>query len=145
MKIKDQHVYHGAALAQIVEFESFKALNKVDEKYGHYLVNTNRRLVLKYATAGQPWKFTFSVEDLQILAEDVDLKRVSVFVVLVCAHETVCVLTSDQFMSVIDIYDPRQQAVSVHFPAGGGMRVDGSLGRLRSVVPHTAFPEVIFE
>ena len=36
MKIQQKDYFHGAALTQIVEHESFKALNKADSKYGHY-------------------------------------------------------------------------------------------------------------
>lgn len=145
MKIQEQDVFHGPALAQIVEFPAFKALNKVDQKYGHYVVNTNRRLVMKYAKTPSPWKFSFSVDDLRVLGRDIDLRDARTFVVLVCKHETICVLTQDQLMSVVDIYDPRAQAITVSFPDGGGLRVEGTLGKLAEVVPHNAFPGVIFQ
>lgn len=71
MKIQEQDVYHGPALMQIVEHDSFKALNKADEKYGHYLVNNDRRLCFKYSTAESgPWSFTFQSQDLAALKKD---------------------------------------------------------------------------
>lgn len=48
MKIQDQDLYHGAALTQIVEHASFKALNRGSEKYGHYLVNKDQHVFIKY-------------------------------------------------------------------------------------------------
>ena len=44
MKIQTQDLYHGAVLTQITEHPSFKALNKADTLYGHYLVNHDTRL-----------------------------------------------------------------------------------------------------
>ena len=44
MKIQKMDMFHGAALTQIVEHPSFKALNKADEKYGHYQINHDRRI-----------------------------------------------------------------------------------------------------
>ena len=50
MKICERDLYHGAALTKIVMHESFKALNKATEKYGHYQVNHNARLLTKHST-----------------------------------------------------------------------------------------------
>lgn len=71
MLIKEKHVFHGAALAQLVEHPEFKALNKADGKYGHYVVNTDRRLLFKHrAKSGSPWHFTFKADDLKTITED---------------------------------------------------------------------------
>jgi len=53
MKIQHKDLFHGAALTQLVEHNSFKALNKADDKYGHYLVNTDRRLLVKLVASIQ--------------------------------------------------------------------------------------------
>jgi hypothetical protein len=74
MKIQEQDIYHGPALMQIVEAPSFKALNKTDDGiYGHYAVNKNHRLFVKYATARvSPWKFQFDVKAKKAISADVD-------------------------------------------------------------------------
>lgn len=60
MKIQEQDRFHGAALTQIVEHKSFKALNRASAKYGHYLVNADRHVFTKYSKATRsPWSFTF--------------------------------------------------------------------------------------
>ncbi len=48
MKTKEMDLYHGPALTQIVHHDSFKAINKATTKYGHYLVNTDRHVFVKY-------------------------------------------------------------------------------------------------
>ncbi len=56
MKIQEQDIYHGAALTQIAEHESFKALNKGSERYGHYLINADCHVFIKYSKAAvSPW------------------------------------------------------------------------------------------
>ncbi|RUL82344.1 hypothetical protein [Tautonia sociabilis] len=73
MKIQQKDLFHGAALTQIIEHNSFKALNKVDDKYGHDLVNTDRRLMIKLTeTDNPPWQFTFQPDDLQHLRDDIE-------------------------------------------------------------------------
>lgn len=42
MKTQEKDLYHGAALTQIVEHTSFRALNLAPVKgYGHHLVNSD--------------------------------------------------------------------------------------------------------
>ena len=58
-KIQKQDLYHGAALTQIVEHPTFKALNRASKNYGHYLVNADREVFVKYsASSSSPWGFT---------------------------------------------------------------------------------------
>jgi hypothetical protein len=48
-----------------VEYPSFKALNKADEKYGHYQINYNTRILLKYRSKKEsPWDFELKEEDI---------------------------------------------------------------------------------
>lgn len=144
MKINDRHFYHGAALAQIVEYGGFKALNKLDEKYGHYLVNTNQRIMVKYSTAADEWHFTFSEDDLAILQSDLGQPG-KTFVCLVCGGSTICALTEDDFKQVIDLAAGSQQCIDPWFPAGGSIRVRGTLGDLDHTIRHNAFPSILFE
>ena len=68
------------ALTQIVEHPSFKALNKADEKYGHYLVNANIHLLVKYSSpSSSPWQFTFNESDLDSICDDIMDEGVNFF------------------------------------------------------------------
>jgi len=102
MKIQEQDQYHGAALTQIVEHESFKALNRASEKYGHYLVNTDKHVFVKYRTANRsPWTFTVQPDELAAIKTETDQDH-EVFLCLVCGGKTVCALNSEEIKNVID-------------------------------------------
>ena len=144
MKINTKHQTHGAALAQIVEHESFTALNKATDKRGHYQVNHDRRLLTKKAGGdGDEWRFTFTADDLAVLEDDLD-NGVHTFICLVCGDKTICALGEDDFRQILDITSGNPQSVVVETPAGRSMRVRGTQGELARKVPHNAFPDVIF-
>ena len=72
MKVQEQDIYHGTALMQIVEHRSFKALNRASKEYGHYLINTDRKVFAKYATTKRSsWQFTFQLKDLAAISSAV--------------------------------------------------------------------------
>ena len=144
MKIDRKDLYHGAALTQITEHASFKALNKADAKYGHYLVNVDRRLLTKYSekTSG-PWQFTFQPDDLDILKTDI-ASGFKTFIVLVCCATTVCLLDENEFSQLIDINAAAaQQWIRVQIPKAS-MRISGSKGNLGHAIKHNGFPNRLF-
>jgi len=145
MKIQDKDLYHGCALTQIVEHESFKALNKADGKYGHYQVNTAMRLLLKYSTKGAaPWQFTFQPTDLATIRGDITGKY-KTFACLVCGKQTVCLLDSKQVRQVINLKAEWAQTIIVELPSkGASLRARGTQGRLENTIPHSRFPDAIF-
>ncbi|HEV3456397.1 MAG TPA: hypothetical protein VHG32_07540 [Thermoanaerobaculia bacterium] len=145
MKIQEQDKYHGPALMQIVEHDSFKALNKADGRYGHYLVNKDIRLWFKYSSAAaEPWQFTFRPGDLRALQDDADLKG-HVYVVLVCGYFSVCCLSWPEICSLIDPDSAVAQWVKVGAPQGKQMRVTGSAqSKEPLLIPHNKFPNCIF-
>ena len=146
MKIQAKDLYHGAALTQIVEDPSFTALNKVDDKYGHYLINANIRLLVKYSTAqDSPWRFTFHADELKSIDEDIEADGIEFFACLVCGKETICVLAAEQIKVVIDLDAEAVQWIRVEVPgANMSMRVAGSNGSLDGVVAHNAYPRDLF-
>ena len=147
MKIQPKDFFHGAALTQIVEHQSFTALNKADDKYGHYLINANIRLLVKYSSpSDSPWQFTFNASDLKSISEDVAVDGIEFFACLVCGTETVCLLTKQQLSSVIDVYTEDAQWIRVQVPSAGmSMRVKGSTAMLDKTIAHNAFPKGLFE
>lgn len=145
MKIQMQELYHGAVLTQITEHPSFKALNKADSQYGHYLVNNNIRVIVKYLTKGySPWVFEFSPSEL--LAMKKDMKTTNrVYLCLICGQETICALNEEEITSLIDLDAFTNQAIVVDAPSSGSMYVTGTVGKLPRTLQHNSFPNRIFE
>ena len=144
MKIDNKDFFHGAALTKITEHRSFTALNKADAKYGHYLVNTDRRLLTKHSEKPRPpWQFTFNSDDLEILRYDRDSGFIS-FVVLVCGKVSICLLDESEYSALIDLNSSSQQSIRVQIPKAS-MQVNGSAGALRRMIRHKGFPNRIFE
>ena len=103
MKIQQKDYYHGAALTQIVEHKSFKALNKADEKYGHYKINHDVRLMIKITSNERgPWQFTANTSDILTIKEDIQSGD-QFFMCLVCGLNTICLLDSEQVQELLDL------------------------------------------
>lgn len=144
MRIQTQDLYHGAVLTQITEHSSFKALNKVDSTYGHYLVNHDTRLFVKYLTKeSSPWHFKFGINELQAIQSDLE-QTGKVFLCLVCGAETICSLDQQEFSNLIDVTSSEHQSIIVEVPLGGSMHVKGSAGKLPKTLPHNSFPNKLF-
>jgi len=144
MKIQEKDWFHGSALTQICEHESFTALNKASEKIGHYQVNHDKRILVKYSSADEtPWQFTFRPVDVETIREDIEADQ-NPFLCLVCGHDTICVLLADEIEELLDLESDDAQWVRVEYPEGGSMRVRGSEGELDHTIRHNAFPNVLF-
>lgn len=146
MKIQEQDTFHGPVLMQIVEYEAFKALNKPDRKYGHYILNTNTRLWVKYSTNDSDnWSFTFQPNDLSAISTDMQQQKTKTFVILACAHTTICGLSQKELASLIDLSAGQQQWIAVKHEMGKQLRVTGSKLSEPILVPNNRFPAIIFE
>jgi len=144
MQIQEQDIFHGAALTQIVEHKSFKALNRATAKYGHYLVNTDRHVFVKYRKPNRsPWQHTLSEDDIAGISAEITNGH-AVFLCLVCGTTTVCALNSTEIGTILDLGGSRQQWIRIEIPKGGSCHVSGSKGKLKRTVPHNSFPEKIF-
>jgi hypothetical protein len=144
MKIQEQDVYHGAALTQIVEHPSFKALNRASTKYGHYQINADRQVFVKYRkTNASSWTFTFQPSEVRALASALSGPS-KVYLCLVCGKTTICALTASEIAQVIQVQPASNQWIRVDLPKGGSLRVSGSCGKLSRTVPHKSFPEKVF-
>jgi hypothetical protein len=148
MTIDLQDMYHGAALTKIVEHEEFTALNKADEQYGHYLVNKDILLWVKYATKPNgPWQFTFTAADANgILKDDGDQKK-RTFVVLVCGKSAVCCVEVETLKEIADLQSGKSQGVKATSLARKQIRLSGPLtkGMKPIKVPRNRFPDCIFD
>ena len=94
MEIREEHLYHGAALNQIAEHEQFTAINtlkfRANESRSAFRVNNDIAVYLKYSSSPKgpfdEYKFTFNqfhLEELNNIAK-VDDK---LFIVLVCVKD----------------------------------------------------------
>ncbi len=145
MKIQEQDIYHGPALMQIVEHPSFKALNKADTKYGHYSVNVDRRLFVKYSSSAQtPWQFTFQRNDLRAIRGDIAAGK-DTFVCLVCGNVTICCLNERELQQLVGLASRAAQWIRVEVPPGGSQHVSGTKGKLKLTIPHNSFPEKVLQ
>ena len=144
MKVQQQDLFHGAALTQIVEHPSFKALNRASAKYGHYLVNTDRQVFVKYRTNEKPpWQHTVQPDELVALSSAIESTD-HVFLCLVCGPVTVCALDREQINALVDVTSPTAQWIRVDVPPAGSCHLSGSQGKLKRTIPHKAFPDGIF-
>lgn len=138
--------YHGIALAQIVRHPAFTALNRASDEYGHYRVNEDVVLFVKYRTGSRsPWSFTLHEGELERLRADLG-SDARVFLCLVCGLKTVCLLPAEEADgAVIDLSCHDGQSIHVTLSPGKSMRVSGSAGALGRTVPHSAFPDDLFD
>jgi hypothetical protein len=105
MKINEDHLYHGAALTQIAEFPTFKAINAFEiggeKSRSAFIVNHDTGVYLKYATKPNPafkeYVFTFTQANLDELGK-LKAQHPSLFIVLVrYGAKEICTLTLEKF------------------------------------------------
>lgn len=146
MKIQRQDLFHGAALMQVVEHPSFKALNKApDGKYGHYILNNDTRLFVKYTTgAGPEYFFTLSADDVSSIRDD-ETGGHRVFLVMVCGEDTVCAVPSPDLWVLADKNTQASQQVWVRSYPGKSMRFGRGGHELVHTIPHSGFPAVVLD
>lgn len=164
MKINEDHMYHGAALTQIVEHPTFKAVNAFwqngKKSYCAFRVNDTTGVYIKYARtphgSAKEYVFTFSrshLDELKLLREHC----VKVFVVLVCISvKEICVISYGQLTQLIGLRkkihgsDEDQYQILVTAPPNKQFRVyvnsPGQRGIMigEQIVRRNAFPEMLF-
>jgi hypothetical protein len=164
MKINDDHMYHGAALTQIAEHPTFKAVNAFwlngKKSNAAFRINDTTGIYVKYAGlphgSAKEYIFTFTkahLDELAVLREHC----VRVFVVLVCIkNKEICVISYGQLMQIIGIRretrgsEEDQYQVLVTAPPNKQFRVyvnhPGRRGIMmgHQLVRRNAFPELLF-
>lgn len=164
MKINDDHMYHGAALTQIAEHPTFKAVNAFwqngKKSHAAFRINDTTGIYLKYAAgphgSAREYIFTFTrahLDELMVLREHCT----KVFVVLVCIKiKEICVISYGQLTQMIGLRkevrgdEEDQYQVLVTAPPNKQFRVyvnhPGRKGMLmgEQLVRRSAFPEMLF-
>lgn len=164
MKINDDHMYHGAALTQIAEHPTFKAVNAFwlngKKSNAAFRINDTTGIYVKYAGFphgfAKEYIFTFTkahLNELAVLREHCT----RVFVVLVCIRlKEICVVSYGQFGEMISLRkkvrneDEDQYQLLVTAPPNKQFRVyvnhPGRKGVMmgETIVRRNAFPELLF-
>jgi hypothetical protein len=164
MKINDDHMYHGAALTQIAEHPTFKAINAFwsngKKSSCAFRINDTTGIYIKYAGlprgSANEYIFTFThahLEELKKLREHCP----SVFAVLVCiGAKAICALSygqiagfvdlrrdskggeEDQYQIIVTVPPNKQFRAYINKPNRKGVAMGETL------VARNAFPEVLF-
>ncbi|MFD4956199.1 hypothetical protein [Streptomyces sp. NPDC058451] len=134
---------HGAALVAIADSEAFTALNRAGVKYGHYVVNHDRHLFIKYNDGKGPgdYFFTFSGEDKKKITAEVSPL---VFAILVCGNEVVTGITREELSQLIALTNVAASTVKVSAQQGRQLRISGSNGQL-PLISRRSFPDRILK
>lgn len=165
MKIRDDHLYHGAALIQVAEHKQFTAINslKVGSKahQNAYKINDEIALYLKYATkktkAHSEFIFTFKKQHLSDLAK-IAKRNPKTFIAMVCVGaREVCCISYEELSSMIKARRNEknkkedQYTILVTVPTGKSMRVyinaPGKKNRMlgkANIINRNSFPSRIF-
>lgn len=133
---------HGAALVAIADSDDFTALNKASVKYGHYVVNHDRHIFLKYNDGSGPgtYHFTFTASDKQQLQQPKGPARV--YSVLICGDEVVTGIALAELDQLIDLNSRNSDAIKVLVAVGKQIRISSAKGRL-DPIPRRSFPSRI--
>lgn len=129
---------HGAALVAIADSQAFTALNRASVKYGHYVVNHDRHLFIKYNDGKGPgdYFFTFSAEDKKRITA---VGSPLVFSVLVCGNEVVTGITRDELSQLISFSSLSASTIKVAAQQGRQLRISGPNGQL-PLISRSSFP-----
>lgn len=164
MRINKDHLYHGAALTQVAEHPTFKAINEISNRGVRsrcaFLINHDIGLYLKYATEAKgPFKeyvFTFHRDHLKEL-QTLRGRSQKVFVCLICVSAShICCISYERLMDMIAERKQRKGSdeeaytVLATIPAGKSFRVYMNVpGKRKALIKETIihrneFPDVIF-
>jgi len=164
MKINDDHLYHGAALTQVAEHPSFKAINAFSlngsRSRSAFLINHDIGLYLKYASEPKgtynEFRFNFLQEHVDELAI-VRKKTDKVFIGLICISvRQICCLSYRKFLSMIEARRKRKGAdeasYTILLTLSKGQRFRAYMsppGKKKTkmgerIIPRDDFPSVIF-
>jgi len=164
MRINDDHMYHGAALTQIAEHPTFKAINAFWQNGRKsscaFRINDTTGIYIKYAGLprgpAKEYIFTFRKPHLEELAK-LREQCTKVFVVLVCIKtKAICVISYGQLQQMIAVrqrfrgQEEDQYQILVTAPLNKQFRVyvnrPARKGILlgQQLVPRNAFPELLF-
>lgn len=134
---------HGAALVAIADSSVFTALNRASVKYGHYVVNHDRHLFIKYNDGRGPGDYflTFSGEDKFRISSVVGDH---IFAVLVCGNEVITGVSRDELTQLISMTEKSSSTMKVSAEQGKQLKISGPNGKL-PLIARRSFASRILE
>jgi len=147
--ISERDKYYGIVLRHLTRHDGLFNIQEVGDKAGHFCLNENAFLLVKYSSAdSSPWRFTFRPDDIRTLIDDQNEGRLfgGSYVCLVCGFKSLCALREDEWSTLLDLgARSRQQTVSVRKNRRSSFEVKGASGSLDHKIPASRFPSLVFE
>ncbi|WP_157729436.1 hypothetical protein [Tumebacillus algifaecis] len=144
MKIQEQELFYGAALAQIVEHGEAVHIYKRPDQNSVYVINQKSVLMLKYRTnARAPWRFQLSEREEDAIRAEL-VRGKDFFLGLVCANHTICVLGAEELKKIIDFEVLGDKWISVNSGHNRSLWVAGPAGEMSTSIRHNDFPRKLF-
>jgi len=144
MRIRQHHLWHGAALQQIAEYHEFTAINRIDGG-GRcaYLINDKIPLWVKYRSES-PYHFTFTLDDQRKIETLYERYNDQIWIALVCGKlREICLLSYYQYRTLWN-GPSRAFSISVWAEHGKCFRVRSGRQELAKTIPKNAFPRKLF-
>lgn len=165
MKIRDDHMYQGAALIQIAEDQNFTAINSLRVKNkivrSAYKVNDHIAVYFKHAVSTTPrfkeFVFTFTIENIKTI-HALAATHEKTFIAMVCVKaREICVISVAQLDALFAARKKAkgvtedQYTVLVTAPTGKSLRLYMNQPGVRKtvlgdpiIVSRNAFPDSLF-
>lgn len=141
---REQQIFHGMALKRIVDHDLCQGVARASDKPGHYRVNGDRDVFLKYAMRqkNDVWRFTFAANELAKIKDAA--RRSSSHVCFICGNGPICVIHVDELVTLLDISSKSSQSISVEASENTRCHLSGPLGPLGRAIPRKDFPATLF-
>lgn len=147
--ITERDKFYGVVLRHLTRHEELSNVREVGDKAGHFCLNDNAFLLVKYSSSDTaPWRFTFRPDDIRTLIDDQNEGGLfgGSYVCLVCGFKSLFALREDEWSTLLDLGGrSRQQTLSVRKDLRSSFEVRGTSGQLGHKIPASRFPSLVFE
>lgn len=137
--IAEYKLYHGAALAEIVqELRTPVSIDELNEsgRLSSYILNRRIGLQIKHSTQRlTPWNFTFTIYNMSELLA-LRAKFNHVFVIFVCETQGMLCLSIEEMLSVSEVGQSDQVWIRIERRRGKWFQVHGAGGALKTKKPN---------
>lgn len=133
MQICRADQYYGAALRHLIHCGH--SVENADDKPGDYRLNSNSTLLMKYAAnSANPWHFTITAEEVELLISDQSKAGLfgEAYLLLICGRDSICILRVEEWLEVLNVPCHKTQFIRIDRPFRSQMSVTGSSGKLEN-------------
>jgi hypothetical protein len=137
--IHEFKAYHGSAFLELIDDSTtpISVLRPDLNKNSLYELNGEIGLYLKHSVKRvSPWRFTFQpehVEDLSLMKEKYNHN----FLILICGRNSIAVINSDEFSTLLPVDEALQSWISVRTGHNRMLQIEGSSGSLSRKIRRT--------